>query len=106
MISTLITIACLGSSPPPGARCKECEATGDSYYVYSYDYDHGGCRDDQQCVEVPVAACNPGKCCSNVTIQCTGKHIAMYIRMIAVFVKHDVVTSISCNTYVIAHKDS
>ena len=68
-------MACLRSSPPPGARCEECQATGDPYYVYSCDYDNGGCSDDQQCTEVANTTCNHGDCCSNVTIECTGKHI-------------------------------
>ena len=68
-------MACLRSSPPPGARCEECQATGDPYYVYSCDYDNGGCSDDQQCTEVANTTCNHGDCCSNVTIECAGKHI-------------------------------
>ena len=87
----------MGLSPPPGARCEECEASGEPYYVYSCDYGHGGCRDDQRCIEMPVSTCNPGECCSSVTIECTGKHYVMYVHMHDSYAcKDDMAASISC----------
>ena len=65
-------------SPPPGARCEECE-DGQTKFVYSCDHNNGGCSDEERCTEVANPTCNPGECCSNVTIQCTGKHVASYV---------------------------
>ena len=65
-------------SPPPGAQCEECE-DGQTKFVYSCDHNNGGCSDEERCTEVANPTCNPGECCSNVTIQCTGKHVASYV---------------------------
>ena len=58
---------------PNGSVCRVCEESGEAYCVYSCAIDHGGCAEEEQCTEVAVPACNPGECCSNITIECTGK---------------------------------
>ena len=45
--------------------------------MYSCAIDNGGCGEEEQCTEVANPICNPGECCSNVTITCTGKHVAI-----------------------------
>ena len=58
-----------------GSKCKIYEETGEPYCVYSCACDNGGCTEGEQCTEVAVPTCDPGQCCSPVTITCTGKYI-------------------------------
>ena len=64
---------------PAGSECRVCEATGEAYCVYSCAIDNGGCGEGYLCTEMTVPTCNPGECCSNVTITCTGK--LLYVRL-------------------------
>ena len=60
---------------PSGSECRICNATGETYCVYSCAIDNGGCAEGEQCAEVAVPTCQPGQCCSPVNITCGGKHI-------------------------------
>ena len=63
---------------------------GDRYCNYSCAIDNGGCAQGEQCIEVPNLNCNPGQCCSPVSINCSGKYFiiicdyyiqSMYVRI-------------------------
>ena len=75
MICVLIAVGCLSKQCPTGSECRICEETKQAYCEYSCAFNNGGCPEDTQCSEVAVPTCNPGQCCSQFNITCSGNCI-------------------------------